>query len=101
MLKDGERGKFNINNETGEITTSHIFDRDEPSRNKEVYVTVQATDNGRPTLADVCTFKITITDINDNSPIFDKTVRALFVNAVECIIFRGKHYALFVISLLF
>lgn len=73
VLKDGERGKFNINNETGEITTSHIFDRDEPSRNKEVYVTVQATDNGRPTLADVCTFKITITDINDNSPIFDKT----------------------------
>lgn len=37
-----------------------------------MYVTVRATDNGRPQLDDVCTFKITIEDINDNPPIFDK-----------------------------
>lgn len=37
-----------------------------------MYVTVRATDNGRPPLDDVCTFKITIVDINDNPPIFDK-----------------------------
>lgn len=38
----------------------------------QVYVTVRATDNGRPALDDVCTFKITIEDINDNPPVFDK-----------------------------
>lgn len=37
-----------------------------------MYVTVQATDNGRPQLSDICTFKVTITDINDNSPQLDQ-----------------------------
>lgn len=68
----GERMKFNINPSTGVITTRHMFDRDEPSREKEVYLTVRATDNGRPQLDDVCTIKVTIEDINDNSPVFDK-----------------------------
>lgn len=79
-MREGERGKFSINATTGEIRTLHSFDRDEPSRNKEVYVTVQATDNGRPTLADICTFKITILDINDNAPIFDKVVIITNIN---------------------
>lgn len=35
-------------------------------------MTVRATDNGRPPLDDVCTFKVTIEDINDNPPVFDK-----------------------------
>lgn len=38
----------------------------------QVYITVRATDNGRPPLDDVCTFKVTIEDINDNPPVFDK-----------------------------
>lgn len=67
-----ERSKFKIDSSTGIITTAHSFDRDEPAREKEVYVTVKATDNGRPALDDVCTFKVTIEDINDNAPVFDK-----------------------------
>lgn len=67
----GERKYFEINNNTGEITTLIQFDRDEPARQKEVYLTVQATDNGRPPLADVCTIKIKIRDVNDNDPSFD------------------------------
>lgn len=51
-----------------------MFDRDEPSREKEMYLTVRATDNGNPQLDDVCTIKVTIDDINDNSPVFDKVV---------------------------
>lgn len=31
-----ERGKFRINDKTGEIVTSYVFDRDEPIREKEV-----------------------------------------------------------------
>uniref|UniRef100_A0A182TYL7 Cadherin domain-containing protein n=1 Tax=Anopheles melas TaxID=34690 RepID=A0A182TYL7_9DIPT len=68
----GERARFRIDKSTGDITTAHIFDRDEPIREKEIYITVRATDNGRPRLDDVCTFKVTILDINDNPPVFDK-----------------------------
>ena len=57
----GERARFRIDKSTGDITTAHIFDRDEPIREKEIYITVRATDNGRPRLDDVCTFKVTMT----------------------------------------
>nr|XP_023019131.1 DE-cadherin [Leptinotarsa decemlineata] len=70
--RDGERVMFSINNVTGVLTTIQPFDRDEPIRQKELYVTVQATDNGRPPLADICTFIVFITDINDNAPQLDK-----------------------------
>ncbi|EZA51390.1 DE-cadherin [Ooceraea biroi] len=49
-----------------------MLDRDEPAREKEAYLTVLATDNGKPQLDDVCTFKVTIEDVNDNEPVFDK-----------------------------
>lgn len=55
-----------------------MFDRDEPTREKQVYLTVRATDNGKPHLDDVCTIKVTIQDENDNSPVFDKVVRNWF-----------------------
>lgn len=51
-----------------------MFDRDEPTREKEVYLNVRATDNGHPQLDDVCLLKVTIEDINDNTPVFDKVV---------------------------
>ncbi|XP_012237124.1 DE-cadherin [Bombus impatiens] len=68
----GEKLKFEINNRTGLIRTTQVLDRDEPAREKEAYLTVLATDNGRPQLDDVCTFKVTIEDVNDNGPVFDK-----------------------------
>lgn len=75
MTGPDERLKFEIDNRTGLIRTTQILDRDEPAREKEAYLTVLATDNGRPQLDDVCTFKVTIEDVNDNSPVFDKVVR--------------------------
>ncbi len=50
-----------------------IFNRDEPEREKLVHVTVKATDAGRPQLEDVCTLAVKINDINDNSPVFDRS----------------------------
>ncbi|EDV36495.1 uncharacterized protein Dana_GF12987 [Drosophila ananassae] len=67
-----ERSKFFINPTSGVIVTAHTFDRDEPIHEKFVFVTVQATDNGLPALDDVCTFNVTIEDINDNAPVFNK-----------------------------
>lgn len=36
------------------------------------YLTVEATDGGTPSLSDVATVNINITDINDNSPVFSQ-----------------------------
>ncbi|CAH1964482.1 unnamed protein product [Acanthoscelides obtectus] len=72
IKREGERPQFNIDTNTGDITTAISFDRDEPIRQKELYITVTATDNGNPPLADICSFKVTVTDINDNSPSFDQ-----------------------------
>lgn len=53
---------------------TQTFDHDEPSREKEAYITVRASDNGQPQLDDACTIKILIEDVNDNPPVFDKVV---------------------------
>lgn len=74
LKREGDRDYFSVNNVTGEITTQVIFDRDDTQTQKERFITVKATDNGRPILEDLCTIKITILDINDNAPIFDKAV---------------------------
>lgn len=72
VLAPAERPRFRLDSKTGVIVTHHTFDRDEPIREKEAYITVRATDNGYPKLDDVCTFKVTIEDVNDNPPVFDK-----------------------------
>ena len=36
-------------------------------------MTVKAADNGRPQLADGCTLAVRVKDINDNTPVFDKS----------------------------
>ncbi|XP_053663835.1 DE-cadherin-like [Anopheles marshallii] len=72
LTMPGELLRLRINNSTGEITTAHIFDRDEPIREKEIYFAVRATDNGQPHLDDICTLKLKILDIDDNPPVFDK-----------------------------
>lgn len=65
-----------------------MFDRDEPTREKEVYLTVRATDNGKPHLDDVCTIKVTIQDENDNSPVFDKVVSFKIIIIIIVYVYR-------------
>ncbi|XP_052895717.1 DE-cadherin-like [Anopheles moucheti] len=72
-MPDG-RKYFNIDKTTGQIASVHVFERDAPIRVREINITVRATDNGSPSLEGVCTIKVTILDINDNPPIFDKDV---------------------------
>lgn len=38
----------------------------------EYYLTVEATDGGTPSLSDVATVNINVTDINDNTPVFSQ-----------------------------
>ncbi|XP_071652880.1 DE-cadherin-like [Temnothorax longispinosus] len=75
MISPDEKLKFQINNKTSLIRTTQFIDRDEPYEpfyEKEAWLTVLATDNGRPQMANVCSFKVTIEDVNDNKPVFDK-----------------------------
>ena len=65
---------FTLDPVTGVIAISNPIDRDDNKRNKIIYLTVRVVDNGKPVLDDVCTFKITVEDINDNEPFFDKVV---------------------------
>lgn len=79
ITQPGDRVIFQIDNITGNIYTVHNVDRDYPSRDEIFYIIVRATDNGIPPLSDVCTIKITITDVNDNEPWFDKQVSIFFL----------------------
>ena len=63
--------KFVIDEITGEIRTNKVFDR-EGEDGRFVSVTVKAVDRGSPPLEGVCSFKVEITDINDNPPLFDR-----------------------------
>uniref|UniRef100_A0A6G1SIF4 Neural-cadherin n=1 Tax=Aceria tosichella TaxID=561515 RepID=A0A6G1SIF4_9ACAR len=63
--------KFIIDEITGEIKTNKVFDR-EGEDGRFVSVTVKAVDRGTPPLEGVCSFKVEITDVNDNPPLFDR-----------------------------
>ncbi|XP_044315527.1 neural-cadherin isoform X11 [Drosophila rhopaloa] len=63
--------KFTVDEETGEVSTNKVFDR-EGDDGKFVSVTVKATDQGDPSLEGVCSFTVEITDVNDNPPLFDR-----------------------------
>jgi protocadherin Fat 1/2/3 len=41
-------------------------------RSHEYYLTVEATDGGTPSLSDMATVNINVTDINDNTPVFSQ-----------------------------
>ena len=63
--------KFTVDEETGELFTNKVFDR-EGDDGKSVSVTVKAIDSGEPSLEGVCSFTVEITDVNDNPPLFDR-----------------------------
>ena len=60
-----------------------MFNRDEPDREKKIHVTVKASDSGKPPLEDVCTIAVTIKDVNDNPPIFDRANYEILVPQVS------------------
>ena len=65
--------KFTVDEETGELVTNKVFDR-EGDDGKTVSVTVKAIDSGEPSLEGVCSFTVEITEVNDNPSLFDRQV---------------------------
>ena len=83
--------KFNVDEETGELFTNKVFDR-EGDDGKFVSVTIKAVDSGEPSLEGVCSFTVEITDVNDNPPLFDRQVSLNLKRAIFqiCFINHGK-----------
>ncbi|XP_074848983.1 protocadherin Fat 1 isoform X2 [Carettochelys insculpta] len=69
IVSGNEHGKFSINSATGAIFIIESLDYES---SHEYYLTVEATDGGTPSLSDVVTVNINVTDINDNTPVFNQ-----------------------------
>ncbi|KAJ7389421.1 hypothetical protein OS493_031665 [Desmophyllum pertusum] len=67
-LVEGAANKFSINNITGVITTSGIFDRETDP--EEYTLVIKAQDNGQHPRSDVGFVIVNVININDHSPVF-------------------------------
>ncbi|XP_067842913.1 protocadherin Fat 1a isoform X3 [Heptranchias perlo] len=71
IISGNEHGKFSIDANTGAIFVLENLDFE---TSHEYYLTVEVTDGGTPSLNDVATVNINVTDINDNTPKFSHDV---------------------------
>lgn len=67
IIGGNEQKKFMINNKTGVIELADIVDYE---RAKDYFLTIQAMDLGEPPLSNLATINISVTDSNDNAPVF-------------------------------
>uniref|UniRef100_A0A8C1ING6 Cadherin domain-containing protein n=1 Tax=Cyprinus carpio TaxID=7962 RepID=A0A8C1ING6_CYPCA len=65
----GSAGRFSVDQETGVITLAAPLDRETQD---EYRLVITAQDQGRPSHSATTTLDISVTDINDNAPIFSK-----------------------------
>lgn len=70
IIGGNEHKKFKIDNKSGAITIADMLDYE---RAKDYFLTIQAIDGGVPPLSNIATVNITVTDCNDNAPIFAQT----------------------------
>uniref|UniRef100_A0A2K6NG81 FAT atypical cadherin 1 n=1 Tax=Rhinopithecus roxellana TaxID=61622 RepID=A0A2K6NG81_RHIRO len=69
ILSGNEHGKFSIDSKTGAV---FIIENLDYESSHEYYLTIEATDGGTPSLRDVATVNINVTDVNDNTPVFSQ-----------------------------
>ncbi|XP_060526655.1 fat-like cadherin-related tumor suppressor homolog isoform X2 [Cylas formicarius] len=69
IIGGNEHKKFAINKTTGVITIADTLDYE---RAKDYFLTIQAIDGGIPPLSNIATVNITVTDCNDNAPVFNQ-----------------------------
>ncbi|XDV15742.1 hypothetical protein PO909_015754 [Leuciscus waleckii] len=65
----GGAGRFNVDQETGVITLAAPLDRETQDT---YHLVITAQDQGRPSHSTTTNLDISVTDINDNAPIFSK-----------------------------
>lgn len=69
IVGGNEHKKFQIDTQTGVITIAEQLDYE---RARDYFLTIQAIDGGIPPLSNHATVNITVTDSNDNAPIFNQ-----------------------------
>ena len=79
VSEDG-RGFFTVDNVSGRVTASVVFDRE---ANAEIHFYVVATDRGVPALSTSVLVVITIQDLNDEIPIFSQELYSFNVSENE------------------
>lgn len=70
IISGNEQKKFSINNKTGAISVADGLDYE---RSREFVLTIQAIDGGTPPLSNLATVNVSITDSNDNAPVFTQS----------------------------
>ena len=67
---DDARSRFIVDSNTGKVNVNAVFDREaEPV----IFFHILAVDKGNPALTGTATVILTLTDINDNAPAFEKS----------------------------
>lgn len=69
IVGGNEHKKFKIDSKTGVIALADMLDYE---RAKDYFLTIQATDGGSPPLSNRANVNITVTDSNDNAPVFNQ-----------------------------
>ncbi|XP_024879658.1 fat-like cadherin-related tumor suppressor homolog isoform X4 [Temnothorax curvispinosus] len=76
IVGGNEHKKFQIDAKTGVLTIAEQLDYE---RARDYFLTIQAVDGGIPPLSNHATVNITVTDSNDNAPIFSEVSYRAFV----------------------
>ncbi|TSK28143.1 Protocadherin Fat 2 [Bagarius yarrelli] len=74
--------QFSIDPQTGHITVSSKLDREEITH---YTLTVQAADEGQPPLSSAVQVTVTVSDVNDNPPVFSQTSHSLVLQEEEAV----------------
>ncbi|XP_056592721.1 protocadherin Fat 1a isoform X2 [Triplophysa dalaica] len=77
IINGNERGAFRVDPHTGGIFVIEPLDYETAH---EFYLTLEATDGGTPSLSDMATVNINLTDVNDNSPIFNQDMYSAVIS---------------------
>ncbi|XP_063848744.1 fat-like cadherin-related tumor suppressor homolog isoform X3 [Scylla paramamosain] len=77
IIGGNEHRKFDIHPKTGVVSIRESLDFE---RAYSYQLTVQATDGGEPPLSNHATVNVTVTDINDNHPVFLQNSYSVIVN---------------------
>uniref|UniRef100_A0A8C1G6P9 FAT atypical cadherin 1a n=1 Tax=Cyprinus carpio TaxID=7962 RepID=A0A8C1G6P9_CYPCA len=77
IINGNERGAFRVDPHTGGVFVIEPLDYETAH---EFYLTVEATDGGTPPLSDMATVNINLTDVNDNSPIFNQDIYSAVIS---------------------
>nr|AAO15696.1 protocadherin [Danio rerio] len=77
IINGNERGAFRVDPQTGGVFVIEPLDYETAH---EFYLTVEATDGGTPSLSDLATVNINLTDVNDNSPVFNQDIYSAVIS---------------------